>query len=97
MCSAPMLVENRDAPTMGHVRLRPARKNPELLSLACERTASRKPIEILPTSPTKHTTQSNLVSEKLIPDSPPLVPDRRLRAPGRKTCHHPIVAIEIEI
>jgi len=66
-CSAPMFVAYSDAPMMGHVRRRPARKNPALLSPDRIRNAQYTPNTMLPLRAPRQTAQSSAVSERLSP------------------------------
>ena len=60
-----MLVAYNDAPTMGHVKLRPARKKLALLLLESRRNARDKPKPMLPMRAIRQTIQSKLVRERL--------------------------------
>ena len=57
-----MFVANSDAPTIGHVNWRPARKKPSLLPLVVARMPSHRPTSRLPTNVNPQTTVSREVS-----------------------------------
>src|SRR5271169_2930540 len=61
-----MLVAYKEAPTMGQVRLRPARKKLALLSLEWRRRAKDRPNPMLPISAVRQTIQSRVVRDRLI-------------------------------
>ena len=70
MCSAPMFVANSEAPTMGQVSRRPARKNSSLLPDCLARIANHKPARMLTTRAPPPTNQSSVESERLLVTCP---------------------------